>query len=462
MKYILCRSMFFILLPVFFFAQAPDTLWTRAYGGVNYDEGYSVHQTFDGGYIIAGFTEDFGGGLRNVWLVKTDSLGDTLWTNTFGDDGWSFGTCVQQTSDGGYILTGGVGDLSLVTDVYLVKTDSNGDSVWSKRFGEAEYDEGNCVEQTSDGGYIVVGITESFGAGYADLYAIRTDADGDTLWTHTYGGALWDEGYAVQQTADSGFIIAGYMTMSSGPGGPDYDVYLIKTAADGDTIWTQTYGVHDGEYRDQGYSVQQTSDGGYIVVGETWYPGTPAWEIDVYLIKTDANGDTLWTRLYDRIERTDVGRSVQQTADGGYIVAGYTSLISVNYDMYLIKTDSNGDTLWTQTYGGPERDEAWDVQQTEDGGYIITGRTDSYGAGGRDLWLVKTEPDIGIRENGGISVRNNNYTTTIFSGPLMLPDGKNCTVFDITGRVVKPTNITRGIYFVEIDDKIIQKVIKIK
>ena len=200
----------------------------------------------------------------------------------------------------------------------------------------------------------------------------------DTMWTRTYGGTTDDRGYSVQQTADGGYIIAGLTYRGFS------DVYLIKTDTSGDTLWTRTYG---GESSDEGYSVRQTADGGYIVAG---YTRSGYNSPDVYLIKTDASGDTLWTRTYGGIG-DDRGYSVELTADGGYIVAG----VSIG-DLYLIKTDGTGDTLWTRTYGGMRTDEGWSVKQTADGGYVIAGWTYSFGAGGSDVYLIRLDSETGI------------------------------------------------------------------
>jgi hypothetical protein len=325
---------------------------------------------------------------------------------------------VQQTTDGGYIIAGGSSDYSQIADVYLLKTDSLGDTLWTKLYGGVEYDEANSVQQTTDGGYIVVGFTQSFDASIADVWLLKTDANGDTLWTKMYGWPLWEEGRSVQETGD-GYIIAGYRTVTSSPNGPDSYVLLIKTDFSGDTMWTRLYEALDEEFRDEGYSVDQTEDGGYIITGETWYPGTPAWEIDVYLIKTDANGDTLWTRTYDAVASTDIGFSVQQTQDGGYIVAGYSNNVTYNHDVYLIKTDSDGDTVWTKRIGGPNTDEGYSVQQTSDCGYIVTGFTLSYGAGGHDLYLARMEPEYECGDangDGGVSSGDGYYILNYCGG----------------------------------------------
>ena len=215
-------------------------------------------------------------------------------------------------------------------------------------------------------------------------------AAAQTSWWRTYGGTLTDQGWSVQQTSDGGYIIAG-RTYSFGAG--NSDVYLTKTNTPGDTLWTRTYG---GTSEDDGYSVQQTTDSGYIITGYTASFSAGG----VYLIRTNASGDTLWTRTYGGTSE-DVGTSVQQTLDGGYIVAGYTLTFGAGgYDAYLIKTDASGDTMWTRTYGGTGDDQGYSVQQTSDGGYIIAGRTYSFGAGNSDVYLIKTDSlgNVGVAE----------------------------------------------------------------
>ncbi|MCK4395869.1 T9SS type A sorting domain-containing protein [candidate division WOR-3 bacterium] len=373
--------MIILLWSINVLAQAPDTLWTRTYGGAEGDVGYSVQQTTDGGYIIAGYTYSFGAGESDCYLIKTNADGDTVWTKTYGGIHWDYAYSVRQTSDGGYIIAGfstsfGAG----FRDAYLIKADENGDTIWTRTYGGTEYDEVNEVQQTSDGGYIIVGITLSFGAGGGDVYLIKTDSNGDTIWTKTYGGAEGDAGNSVQQTSDGGYIIAG-ITLSFGAG--NGDVYLIKTDEIGDTIWTKTYG---GIHLDIAYSVRQTSDGGYIILGITHPTGLEMG--DVYLIKTDANGDSVWAKIYEH-DGYDYAYSVQQTSDNGYIF-----VCNLNYvDINLTRTDENGDTLWTKIYGGADSDFAYSVQQTTDGGYIVAGYTSSFGVGKLDVYLIKVLPE---------------------------------------------------------------------
>jgi hypothetical protein len=373
------------------FAQAPDTMWTKTFGGVEWDEGRSVQQTIDSGYVIVGGIGGFG--VMDVYLIKTDTWGNTLWTKTIGGIDHDVGISVQQTSDGGYIIVGitwsfGEGD----SDVWLIKTDASGDTLWTKTFGGVERDRGFSVKQTLDGGYIVTGRTSSFGAGESDMYLIKTDSSGNTDWIKTIGDTSSGRGYSVQQTSDSGYIIAGE-TSSFGTGGAD--VWLLKTDTLGDTLWTKTFGGIDA---DVGSSVQQTTDEGYIITGETSSFG--AGDEDVWLIKTDTLGDALWTKTFGGVYG-DKGNSVQQTVDGGYIIAGKTSSFGAgDKDVWLIKTNASGDTLWTKTIGGIEREEGFSVKQTLDGGYIIIGYTRSFGAGDEDVWLIKLAPDsiVGVSD----------------------------------------------------------------
>ncbi len=361
-----------------------QTTFQRTYGGVESDYGYSVAQTTDGGYVIAGDTKSFGAGDYDAWLIKTDASGDTLWTRTFGGTDNDYGRSVSQTADGGYVITGytesfGAGD----KDAWLIKTDMDGDTIWTRTYGDSSYDTGWSVAQTADSGYVITGETYSFGAGYGDVWLIKTDADGNAVWTRTFGGTGCDRGYSVAQTLDGGYVIAGY-TYSFGAGLTD--VWLIKTDALGDTIWTRTFG---GTLDDNGRSVAQTTDGGYVIAGYTRSFG--AGGNDVWLVKTDASGDTMWTRAWGGTD-TDRGHSVAQTADGGYIITGWTWSFGAGIDdVWLIKTDAWGDTIWTRTYGGTYWDVGYSVAQTTDGGYVIAGDTRSFGAGQEDVWLIKTD-----------------------------------------------------------------------
>jgi hypothetical protein len=299
---------------------------------------------------------------------------DTLWTRTFdGSDIDEEGKSVKQTIDGGYIVVGYInaGPHFMGGDLWLAKTNINGDTLWTKTYGDSGREKGYSIDLTSDGGYIVTGYKgDSSSQGFWHVWLVRLNSNGDTLWTKTFGdsGEI-SQGYCVQQTTDGGYIITGN------------PFWLIKTDSSGNTLWTKTFGGSGG------YCVQQTKDGGYIITGCTTYSGAG----ETWLIKTDSHGDTLWTKTFGGIGY-DEGKSVQQTTDGGYIITGRKSSFGAgNSDVWLIKTDSSGDTLWTKTFGGIGYDQGNSVQQTTDGGYIITGYTSSFGADVFDLWLIKTD-----------------------------------------------------------------------
>jgi hypothetical protein len=345
-------------------SQPFDGAFMKTFGGTGYDSGKYVQQTTDGGFIIIGSTPG------NVWLIKTDNNGNMIWNNTLGI---GVSLTVQQTSDGGYIITGYKG-----RNVWLIKTDSAGNKEWDKTFGGSAEDRGYYGQQTTDGGYVIIGYTNSYGAGRSDVWLIKTDNNGNMMWNRTFGGDNWDEGYSGQQTADGGYIITGRKNKF---GSPFPNVLLIKTDGNGTKMWEKTHNYQDEEY---GLCVQQTSDGGYIITGytELWGLG---WS-EVLLLKTDRDGNRIWVTS---ISYDGFGYSVRQTTDGGYIVTGIYD--GVSSGLYLIKTSRAGTPQWERVFGGVGDDDiGYCVQQTNDEGYIIVGETESYGVGGKDVWLIKT------------------------------------------------------------------------
>jgi len=377
-------------------SNPPDEEWNKTFGGTNSDEGFFVRQTTDGGFVITGWTDSYGAGSYDVWLVKTDSNGTEEWNQSFGGTSTEYGYSVQQTSDEGYILTGGTDSFGANGDVWLIKTDSDGNEVWNRTFGGENFDVGYCVQQTTDGGYIITANTFSYGAGSYDVWLVKTDSNGTEEWNQTFGGTGQDTSQFIQQTTDSGYVITG-RTDSYGAG--HFDVLLVKTDSNGTGEWMQTFGGNDFDF---GFSVQQTTDGGYILTG--WTKSYGAGTYDVWLIKTDSGGTEEWSQTYGETS-SDEAFSVQQTTDGGYIITGDTwSYGAGNNDVWLVKTDFNGTEEWNQTFGGISTEYGFSVQQTTDGGFIIAGETYSYGAGSSDFWLIKIE-----KENNPPYVPTNPY-----------------------------------------------------
>jgi len=401
--------------------------FAKTYGGAYLDVAYPVQQTSDGGYIVAGFTGSFGAGSADIFLIKTDANGNIQWAKTYGGTYDDVAYSVQQTSDGGYIVAGETRSFGAgYRDIFLIKTDASGNLQWAKTYGGTSDDLAYSVQQTSDGGYIVAGYTRSFGAGGRDAFLVKTDANGNIQWAKTYGGTSDEGAYSVQQTSDGGYIVAGY-TESFGAGYAD--AFLIKTDANGNVIWAKTYG---GTGYDKASSVQQTSDGGYIVAGYT--ESFSAGYIDVFLVKTDANGNIMWAKTYG-VTDIDGAFSVQQTSDGGYIVAGITHSFDVDSaDIFLIKTDANGNVQWAKTYGGTDDDWAYSVQQTSDGGYIVAGWTGSWPY--YDIFLIKTDANGNI---GSCSIVRNVIPTVNTVSPTVTTPSLSVSSVSPTVNLVSPT-----------------------
>jgi hypothetical protein len=353
--------------------------WDRRIGGAGDDHVSQVISMSDDHYIIAGSTESYGEG-GDVWLLKAAGV---QWNKSIPGPRIR---SVDQTSDGGYILTGTVWQ-GVAQDVWLAKTDAAGDMQWSKSFGGENNDYAYSVRQTSDGGHIIAGSANYRGE-YPrhpeEMWLIKTDADGEMEWNRIFGRG---RALGVQQTNDGGYIACG---------GQSYQyMWLVKTDANGVTQWERTFGAG----HEQGYAVQQTKDDGYIITGYTTSYG--AGQEDIWLVKTDANGNKQWDKTFGRTQ-TEIGYSVQQTSDGGYIVGGRTESYEFDeYDLWLVKTDADGNKQWDKTFGGTLDDRCAYIpdqraQQTADGGYMLTGVTESFATGpygSYSLWLVKTDPN---------------------------------------------------------------------
>ena len=300
---------------------------------------------------------------------------------TFGGKGRDAALAGQRTSDGGYIMLGWTNSFGAGgSDMYLVKGITDGDNIyeaWSKTFGGAGDDWGRGVVQTSDGGYILVGETNSLGARMNDVYLVRTDAKGNELWSKMYGGADNDKGNDVIETEDGGFAVFGW-TKSQGAG--DSDFYLIKTDADGDEIWRKTYG---GKRADYGRAVAQTPYGGYIMIGSTKSFG---FHEMIYVVKVDESGGEEWSNTFG-LRYGSKGRSLVVTSDGGYVFLGDSE-----EKMYIVKTDSDGNKIWEQAYKGLGMAYGYSVKQTPDGGYVMAGSTKP-GRGPGDFYIVRAVLD---------------------------------------------------------------------
>jgi len=419
-KLFLLSAALFILICLFVVNSvfASSVRWSETYGEINDDRAYSVIQTNDDGFALAGSTMSSGTGLQDFYLVKTDENGKRLWNRTYGGQGSDTARSLIQTSDGGYALAGettsygNTSSVFLSYDFWLVKTDENGNMLWNQTYGGyrlffengTEYggSMANSVVQTNDGGYVLAGRTYAIGAGLSDFYLVKTDSNGNMLWNKTYGGEENDVPLFMIQTRDDGFALTGY-TESFGAGNQDY--WLVKTDSDGNMEWSQTYG---GTGYDEATSLVQTEDGGYVLLGRS----TSIEKGDIWLIKTDNNGNMVWNKELNpaNIQRPEA-TSIIETSDGGFALSG---------NFWVIKTDTNGDIQFYQNYD-PET--GWYsvsncLIQASSGDYVLAGYISPVDGGvAPDVLLVKTNSEAPVIWNVTLTpsnpIENSTYTNRI-------------------------------------------------
>ena len=365
--------------------KATDTTFTYTYGGVRYEEGTSVAATFDGGYIMVGSTGSFGLGNSDIYIVKADSSGAVEWSNSYGGLQLDFGMNVKQTADSGYVIVGytnsyGAGGY----DVFMVRTNQLGDTLWTKTFGGMDWDLGYDVVETLDGGFVVVGETYSFGAGDNDVYVIKTNANGDSLWTKTYGGNKEDYGRAVVETADSNLLIGGATFTFDVDSG---DAFMIRTNNQGDTIWTANYG---GTGTDFANDVIETMDGGFAFLGTTTSYNSK--NKDFYFARINQAGVLSWFKAIGSLEGDEEGFSLVEIRFERYALLGHSGYFGTGgYDLYLVATNEIGGFLFGRTYGFTGNESGHSLAKRENGGMALFGSTNSVGTGLSDMFLLTTD-----------------------------------------------------------------------
>jgi uncharacterized delta-60 repeat protein len=367
----------------------PRFMWAKTYGGTQPDGLSLIEQALDGGYIVSGSTNSFGAGNGDLWILKLNPNGTVLWQKTYGGTGYESAASIQQTQEGGYIVAGTTNSFGYGNyDYWVLKINADGSVAWQSTYGGTGLDMPKTVQQTLDGGYIIIGNTYSFGAVNNDIWILKLNPDGTVTWQKTYGGAGYDvvdDGSPIQQTSDGGYIVSGW-TDSFGAGGRD--IWILKLKSDGTVTWQKTYGGTNDEFAK---SILQIS-GGYIVVGNTLSYG--AGGSDVFILKLNDDGTVAWFKTYGGAGN-DYAYSIQQTADGGYIVAGSTDSFGAGLtDFWILKINMDGTVAWQKAYGGTGYESAASIRQTQDGGYIVGGGTTySFGAGLNDIWILKLNSD---------------------------------------------------------------------
>lgn len=358
-------------------AASPAVEWSNAFSR---GEGHFVEQTKDGGLILTGWI-DSGGAGSDVFLAKYDGGGSNLWLQTYRGYGYNDSHCVREVSGGGYIVAGETKSKDAYDhDVYVVRTDGKGALLWEKVFGGARCDYAWSVQQTKDGGFILAGGTESYGVGIYDVYLVRIDSAGEIIWEKTYGGAASDCGYSLLQLADGGFLIAGN-TEPFGGGNPD--VYLLKTDSDGSMVWQKTYGGAGSEY---GWSLLEASGGGYIIAGEKEVSSDAGGWLAAYLARVDGEGNLIWEKTYGGARGSSFYGACR-VADG-YVLTGKIESAG-GYDLYMVKTAEDGSLVWEKTVEGAGAGSGYAVAQSRGGGLIVAGKKGMENSAGSEILMLK-------------------------------------------------------------------------
>lgn len=410
----------------------------------------SIQQTSDGGFIIVGrstssATGDVSSptkGNGDAWILKLGVTGNKEWDKLLGGSASDFATSVQQTLDGGYVVAGYTtssanGDVSGINhgsfDYWIIKMDASGNKIWDKLLGGTGSDQATSVKQTSDGGYIIAGYSQSSASGDVtgtnhngwDYWIVKLNASGSKTWDKLLGGNNTDQAYSIEQTSDGGYIIAGVTT--SGASGDvtenflgSNDYWIVKLDTSGNISWNNRLG---GNSFDQAYAIQQTSDGGYIIAGGSNssntgdVSSTTKGGRDFWVVKLDLSGNKTWDKLLGG-SGNDEAYSILQTDDGGYIVAGYslssgtgdvTDTSNGGEDYWVVKLDTSGNKIWDKLLGGSGKDTAYTIQQTTDGGYVVIGESANVSAGngnqtgvasrgGQDIWVIRLDKNGEIQE----------------------------------------------------------------
>jgi hypothetical protein len=344
------------LSPISVFAME----WARTYGVNNRDYASSIQQTADGGYIVAGRTgfedDSTGEDYYDIWVLKLDSNGDISWQKTYDMNNYDYASSIQQTADGGYIVAGAAAENNIIrspdyayfSDILVLKLDSSGEISWQKTYGGSNDAGASSIQQTADGGYIVAGYTGKYiPGGYPylyDIWILKLDSSGNISWQKTYGGSYYDVSRSIQQTADGGYIVDGFTDVC---GGLCFGMLVLKLDSSGNVSWQKVYNDSDMDSWETGSSIRQTADGGYVLAVPSWNGRvliTTTW-----LLKLDSSGDISWQKTYGGGENEDYSASsIQQTTDGGYIVAGYTAGYTGDYyyydsDVLVLKLNSRGE-----------------------------------------------------------------------------------------------------------------------
>lgn len=382
------------------------------FGSEQSDVGTAVRRTRDGGCVVAGYTwagmMNLDLGPTNYWIMRFDHAHSLVWSKVYGLAGREYPYDVYETQDGGFVVAGHkrlksgnhLDYLGSYWDFWILRLDGDGNVLWEQTYGDRGYEKAHAILEVQDGGIVVAGFTTSYGPGTLEdgvpfreskknVWVARLDSSGQIVWEYVAGGVEEDGAYAVQETSDGHFIVAGFDSSTHGKG--NYDFLVVKLDSDGNEVWKHTYG---GIYPENAYAVQETEDGGFIIAGDTWSMGNG--NTDFLVMKIDRDGGEIWRRSFGG-EKFERAYALRRTADGNYVVAGYTSSYGAgDKDGMVVKFSPDGEEIWRTIFGWEAFDILFAVDVTPENRVIATGTTASRGAGQLDLWLV------GFTEDGDV------------------------------------------------------------
>ncbi len=477
----------------------PDLEWEKSFGGTDHDFGYEIQQTSDGGYIISGRSDSNDGDLQgnnggfDIWVIKLDFQGNLEWQKNYGGSENESTSTIIQTTDGGYIIGSGsssidgdVGGNNGVTDAWVVKLDVDGNIEWEQNYGGTNNESVKSLQQTTDGGFIFAATTTSEDGdvggnnGIFDFWVVKLGNEGNIEWEQNLGGSGVDAAESIQQTIDGGYIVVGTSTSNNGDVGENNgndDCWITKLDIEGNIEWGKVYGGSEKEYA---YAIQQTPDEGYIIAGGSYSTdgdvGGNNGDVDYWILKLDSFGNLHWEKNYGG-SNSDRAEDIKLTSDGGYIVTGWSASddgdVGGNkggFDCWVLKLGITGTIDWQKNYGGSNEDYPSFIQQTSDDGYISIVSSNSNDGdlsgnnGDYDIWIFKlSQFSVGVQNtnstpnftispnpsNGEFTVLMDDFTSSV---DIEITDIEGHSIYtknDLSG-MLKINSIPRGSYYITV------------
>ncbi|MBN1150467.1 T9SS type A sorting domain-containing protein [candidate division WOR-3 bacterium] len=422
------------------FLQNPDTLWLKHYGGPLGDYGNSIALTNDGGFVLAGFTFSYTPSFCDAWILRFDSSGELSWDSTYGYESYDYPDDIIQTFDGGFAFAGtSCPPANYYGDFYIAKISGDGNFLWDLRIGDSQWEEGaSALLETQDSEIVAVGFTYFQTAGLCDAWLVRIDNDGNLLWDSTYGGSGSELPTCMVQSNSGDFVIAGHKKLTSSSNSMGWfliiDRYGVvtheKTFPGAQSAWFE--------------NITRTQDGCYILAG-TMVSSTNG-KFDGWIVKVDSQGNEMWSKVLGGPESDDFW-SVEELPGGDLLLTGTTSSYPANSaDVWIVRTDSAGNQIWSYSFGGAEIDEGHDIKAVTSSIFLVTGSSETFCNGISDLIVAKITDAVTIVEENPLHVFSPEFLTVSpnpFRGSAQIEfflrneDEVQVSVLDLSGRIVK-------------------------